>query len=47
MKTVYICSAYQTNDKVEKNKVKTFLYCRFAYDNGYFPIAPQVYLPYI
>lgn len=47
MKTVYICSAYQTNDKIEKNKVKTFLYCRFAYDNGYFPIAPQVYLPYI
>ena len=47
MKKVYICSAYLKNGEAGKNSVRTFLYCRFAYDKGYFPIAPQVYLPNI
>lgn len=47
MKKVYICSTYQNNGRIEKAAIKTYLYCRFAYDKGYFPIAPQVYLPNI
>lgn len=47
MEFVYICSPYKSaNPKiVDRNVFQAFVYCRLAYDAGYFPIAPHCYLP--
>ena len=40
MKRVYICSPLKGN--VSKNIIKANLYCRYAYEQGYLPLAPHV-----
>jgi hypothetical protein len=40
-KRVYICSPYKGN--IKRNTVRTQIYCRFAYDSGFVPIAPHIY----
>lgn len=40
-KRVYICSPYQGN--TERNAMRARLYCRFAYESGFVPIAPHIY----
>jgi hypothetical protein len=42
-KRVYICSPLKGN--VERNISRAEIYCRFAYDSGYVPIAPHIYFP--
>lgn len=47
MKNVYICSKFAgvSCKIVDKYKHLARVYCRIAWDKGYFPIAPQLYLP--
>lgn len=47
MKSVFICSLYsgQTPAQIDKHVFQANIYCRIAFDAGYFPIAPQCYLP--
>jgi hypothetical protein len=40
---VYICSPLKGN--IEKNMQRAEGYCRFAWDNGFVPIAPHIYFP--
>ncbi len=40
---VYICSPFKGDISV--NRAKARLYCRFAYEKGYLPIAPHIYFP--
>jgi hypothetical protein len=40
---IYICSPYRGD--VEVNTRNALKYCRFAVEQGYFPIAPHCYLP--
>ena len=40
---VYICSRYR--DDVETNVYNAQLYCRYAVEQGYIPIAPHLLLP--
>ena len=40
---VYICSPYSGD--VERNVAAARLYCRFAVDQGYIPIAPHLLFP--
>jgi len=40
---VYICSPYKGDTEV--NVQNALRYCRFAVEQGYFPIAPHCYLP--
>ena len=40
---VYICSPFRGD--TEKNTANILRYCRFAVEQGYFPIAPHAYLP--
>lgn len=42
-KRVYICSPLKGN--IEKNMMKARLYCRFAYEEGFVPVAPHIYFP--
>jgi hypothetical protein len=42
-KRVYICSPFTGN--VERNQAKARLYCRFAFEQGFVPIAPHLYYP--
>ena len=46
MKRIYICSPYKGKTyNVEKHKQLARVYCRMAWDKGFFPIAPHLYLP--
>ena len=48
MKYVYICSRYKgTNNEVVKNIQLARIYSRMAWEKGFFPIAPHLYLPQI
>jgi hypothetical protein len=40
-KRVYICSPLK--GKISRNILNARLYCRFAFDKGYVPIAPHIY----
>ena len=40
---VYICSPLSGD--VEGNQEKARVYCRFAVDTGFIPIAPHIYFP--
>ncbi len=42
-KRVYICSPFKAD--IKKNTVNTQHYCRFAFEQGYVPIAPHIYFP--
>lgn len=42
-KRVYICSPYKGN--VDKNTAQARIYCRFAFEEGFVPIAPHLYYP--
>ena len=42
-KRVYICSPLKGN--IERNMTKARLYCRFAFDEGFVPVAPHIYYP--
>ena len=42
-KKVFICSPYKGN--VEKNTARARVYCRFAFDSGFVPVAPHLYFP--
>ena len=46
MKKVYICSRYKgTSVEVQKRLQLARIYSRIAWDKGFFPIAPHLYLP--
>lgn len=45
MKKIFICSRYKNASREGKNKRLAQIYCRLAWDKGYFPIFPQLYLP--
>lgn len=48
MKKIYICSRYKgTAREITKHKQLARIYCRMAWDKGFFPIAPHLYLPQI
>ena len=40
---IYICSALKGN--VERNIRRAEIYCRFAFDEGFVPVAPHIYYP--
>jgi hypothetical protein len=40
---VYICSPFRGDEKTNIRKARR--YCRFAYEQGYIPIAPHLYFP--
>ena len=40
-KRIYVCSPLRGNG--EANRQRACLYCRFAYDKGFVPIAPHIY----
>jgi hypothetical protein len=40
-KRVYICSPLK--GKISRNILNARLYCRFAYDKGFVPLAPHIY----
>jgi hypothetical protein len=40
---IYVCSPFAGD--TESNVAKALKYCRFALNEGYFPIAPHCYLP--
>lgn len=42
-KRVYICSPLKGN--INRNVFNARMYCRFAFDKGYVPIAPHIYYP--
>jgi hypothetical protein len=42
-KRVYICSPLK--GRIETNIKRAQKYCRFAYNEGYVPIAPHLYFP--
>ncbi len=42
-KRIFICSALAGN--VERNMRRAEIYCRFAWDSGFVPVAPHVYYP--
>ena len=42
-KRVYICSPLKGN--MEKNAMRARIYCRFAFEQGFVPIAPHIYYP--
>ena len=42
-KRVYICSPYKGN--IEKNTARARIYCRFAFEEGFVPVAPHLYYP--
>ena len=42
-KRVYICSPLKGN--LEKNTARARIYCRFAFDEGFVPVAPHLYYP--
>jgi hypothetical protein len=42
-KRVYICSPLKGN--VERNMKRAAIYCRFAFDSGYVPVAPHLFFP--
>jgi len=42
-KKVYICSPYKGN--TERNTARARTYCRFAFDEGFVPVAPHLYFP--
>jgi hypothetical protein len=42
-KRVYICSPLKGN--VERNMARARIYCRFAFERGYVPVAPHIYFP--
>jgi hypothetical protein len=42
-KRVYICSPFKGN--VARNVKNAKIYCRFAYEQGYVPIAPHLFYP--
>lgn len=43
MPMAYICSPF-SGDEV-KNMAKARVYCRFAFEKGFIPIAPHIYFP--
>ena len=48
MERIYICSRFKSNNgDTEKHIQLARIYCRMAWDRGYFPIAPQLYLPQV
>lgn len=48
MERIYICSRFKSNNgDTEKYTQLARIYCRMAWDRGYFPIAPQLYLPQV
>lgn len=40
---VYICSPFKGD--IALNRAKARVYCRFAFEKGYLPIAPHLYFP--
>lgn len=40
-KLVYICSPLKGD--IEPNRAKARIYCRFAFNKGYLPVAPHIY----
>lgn len=40
---IYICSPLSGN--IERNIARAKIYCRFAFEQGYVPICPQIYYP--
>ena len=42
-KRIYICSPFKGN--TERNAIKARIYCRFAFESGFVPIAPHLYYP--
>lgn len=40
---VYICSPLKGN--IEKNTVRARIYCRFAFEQDFVPVAPHIYYP--
>ena len=42
-KRVYICSPLKGD--IERNMRKAELYCRFAFEKGFVPVAPHIYYP--
>ena len=42
-KRAYVCSPLKGN--VEKNMARAEIYCRFAFESGYVPVAPHIYYP--
>jgi hypothetical protein len=42
-KRVYICSPLAGS--IERNMKRAEIYCRFAFDKGFVPIAPHIYFP--
>ena len=48
MGSILICSRYTDEvRKIAKNKQLARIYCRMAWDKGFFPIAPHLYLPQV
>ena len=46
MKKVYICCTVENNNNSwEKAIIRANLYCRKAFDKGFFPVCPRIYLP--
>lgn len=45
MKKIYICTRYKSVSREGKNKRLAQIYSRLAWDQGFFPIFPQLYLP--
>ena len=45
MKSVFICTRYKSANRTGKQRRLMTIYCRIAWDKGFFPIAPQLYLP--
>lgn len=41
--SVYICSPFKGD--IALNRAKARLYCRFAFEKGFLPIAPHLYFP--
>ena len=42
-KRVFICSPFKAD--IKKNTKNAQMYCRFAFEQGYVPIAPHLYYP--
>lgn len=46
MKKIYICSRFKGSSvSVTKHIQLARIFCRMAWDKGFFPIAPHLYLP--